>query len=96
MPIVGKSFPQPLPDNEYTDGTKVRQVYDCCLLLEKQDTWPFSNTEHNKNISEEMITDMTPCVAACVLGYALLFTLDEAAADTLTCKTIPCHNHEEL
>jgi hypothetical protein len=96
MTLAGKTKPQPLPTNNYPDGTDDRTAYDACRLLEQSEGWNIFTADLKKKYSEPIMKDMTPRVAGRVLGYGLLFAPNEGGRAALVRDINGCERDPEL
>jgi len=96
MALAGKPNPQPLPANDYPDGSNIRTAYDACLLLEQSESWNIFTTDLQKDYSESILKGMIPRVAARVLGYGLRFAPSETGRGALVRDIDGCDRDPEL
>ena len=96
MTLAAKTSPQPLPANNYTNGTAIRKAYDTCRSLEESESWNIFAADLLKVYSEEIMRDMTPTVAGRVLGYGLLFAPSEDGRTALVRDINGCERDPEL
>lgn len=74
-----KLGPQNLPPNGF-EVDDARRAYDRCLWLEKRNEW----SEFPRSEDILVMGDLTPEVAARVLGWGLRFSPSEGARNALT------------
>jgi len=94
--LAAKTSPQPLPANNYTNGTAIRKAYDTCRSLEESESWNIFAADLLKVYSEEIMRDMTPTVAGRVLGYGLLLAPSEDGRAALVRDINGCEDDPEL
>ena len=78
----------------YDDNTRV--AYDHCLWLEQFDSWNTFADELQNTVSEDILADMPPIVAARVLGYAMRYTPNDCGRDALVHDILACEKNPEL
>ncbi len=94
MPWFVNRDSQDLPPNDYPTHT----AYDHCLWLEHFASWDVlvDELQPEQPVDEELTTDMSPAIAARVLGYAMRFAPNDIARDALIQDILVCEQHPGL
>ena len=92
-----RHLPAPLPQNLYPTGD-LCAAYERCLWL--QESLPvgrdLSVDDSEKAGSLETTLELSPVVAARVLGYGLLYSFTDAGRNTLSHDILSCGEDKEL
>lgn len=96
MPLAGKPTPLPLPVNTFPHSSPTQVAYDACLILEQRGAWNTLNRDLQKAASEFIMFDMSPLVASCVLGHALVLAPSEDGREALAREINSCYSDPEL
>ncbi|KAH9919692.1 uncharacterized protein B0H18DRAFT_1026718 [Fomitopsis serialis] len=96
MPLTRKPNPTALHPNPYQHGDEIWEAYNQCLSLEQHEGWNTFAAQLQKDVSEGIMNDLSPRVAARVLGWALRVAPSDEGRNALVREIVGCNDDPEL